>query len=487
MLQLPDHEKRIFPPTEEQVAILDACRSTSDNLLIGALAGAAKTSTLVRIAAALPSTPIMCLAFNKRIATEMKERLSSNCSAKTLNGLGHQIWWQSLGKKLTIEEDKMYNILSFLVDELQGQQKSEAFTLFSETLKACKEAKTAGYIPKVFGNEKRLMTEADLFAWMDEEPTALQEDLIIKASTISARQAFEGRIDFNDQILLPVVYPVSFEKFSPPLIMVDEAQDLSALNHAMLRKLVRRRLIAVGDPRQAIYGFRGAHENSMELLREVFSMQEYALTMTFRCAKSIVEEARWRAPAITCPETAQEGSVTHHLSKWDEDLLPRNAAVICRNNAPLFALALRLMKAGRMPQILGADIGKGLLKVMKKLGGDATTSADAETILNEWANEKLGKSRDPSRIHDQVECIRVFLDQAPTLSGAIAFAQHLFSSEGPIKLMTGHKSKGLEFDHVFILDRGLIRMNQDQDRNLLYVMQTRAKLTLTYVNLEDFQ
>ncbi|MCL5460465.1 ATP-binding domain-containing protein, partial [Loigolactobacillus coryniformis] len=56
---------------------------------------------------------------------------------------------------------------------------------------------------------------------------------------------------------------------------------------------------------------------------------------------------------------------------------------------------------------------------------------------------------------------------------------------GPIQLMTGHKSKGLEFDNVFILDKQLLR-EEGQDKNLLYVMQTRAKETLTYIYLNDF-
>lgn len=476
-----------YPPTDEQALILEAARKTPDNLIIQALAGAAKTSTLVRLGRALPSTPILCLAFNKRIAVEMKERLSSNCSAKTLNGLGHQIWGHHVGlRNLSLERDKVYNIFSALVEELKGGDKEEAFALFSETLRAINEAKTAGYIPKILGNETRLMNEDELFAWMDEAPTSLQQELIVRASIISAEQAHRGKIDFNDQILLPTVYPVSFEKFSPPLLMVDEAQDLSALNHAMLRKLVRRRIIAVGDSRQAIYGFRGAHGNSMELLRETFSMQEFTLTLTFRCPKSVVEEARWRAPAIRCPETQDEGEVKT-LGEWDETSLPHNAAVICRNNAPLFSLALRLMKCGRMPQILGADIGKNLLKILKKFGEGSLPQAEVFDKSEEWRELKLTKSRDPGRIHDQAECLRVFAEQAPTLSGAIAYAEHLFNSEGPIKLMTIHKSKGLEFDHVFILDKGLIRLKQDQEKNLLYVAQTRAKKTLTYVKLEDFQ
>jgi DNA helicase-2/ATP-dependent DNA helicase PcrA len=94
--------------------------------------------------------------------------------------------------------------------------------------------------------------------------------------------AMKGDCDFNDQVLMPTIFHGAFPRY--PLILGDEAQDLSALNHATLRKLVgKRRLIAVGDPCQAIYGFRGAHEESMSLLREEFDMRELPLTISFRC------------------------------------------------------------------------------------------------------------------------------------------------------------------------------------------------------------
>jgi hypothetical protein len=64
--------------------------------------------------------------------------------------------------------------------------------------------------------------------------------------TDSIRLAYEGQIDFDDQIYMPTLFGGTFPRF--PLVMVDEAQDLSPLNHAMLEKLVTSRLIAVGDP-----------------------------------------------------------------------------------------------------------------------------------------------------------------------------------------------------------------------------------------------
>lgn len=50
-------------------------------------------------------------------------------------------------------------------------------------------------------------------------------------------------------------------------------------------------------------------------------------------------------------------------------------------------------------------------------------------------------------------------------------------------LLTGHGAKGLEFDHVAVLDGGWDRVNPDEDpdapRRLYYVAMTRARMTLT--------
>ena len=85
----------------------------------------------------------------------------------------------------------------------------------------------------------------------------------------------------------------------------------------------------------------------------------------------------------------------------------------------------------------------------------------------------------------------MFARAAPTLSGAIAFAEFLFAQGGTISLMSGHKSKGLEFETVYHLDPFRVPSKyatsedaMDQELNLLYVIWTRAKLNLRMVTLD---
>ena len=74
--------------------------------------------------------------------------------------------------------------------------------------------------------------------------------------------------------------------------------------------------------------------------------------------------------------------------------------------------------------------------------------------------------------------MRVFGEHGDSLGQAIGYAEHLFKQDGTIRLMTGHKSKGLEFDNVIWLDPWLLDMTAEQDMNLAYVIGTRSQNSL---------
>src|SRR5271165_3457781 len=122
--------------TEEQTAIIDAARGTKDSLLISALAGSAKTTTLEFLAKYMPLVPMLSLAFNKRIATEMEARLPGHVLCKTMNAIGHKTWCQAIGKaRPTLDSAKNKRLLFEEIGSLPRADKAEAFSLFSETLR----------------------------------------------------------------------------------------------------------------------------------------------------------------------------------------------------------------------------------------------------------------------------------------------------------------------------------------------------------------
>lgn len=472
-------------PTDEQAAIVEAAQSSDRNLLVSALAGAAKTSTLELIAQALPDTEILALAFNKKMATEMQERMPRNVKAMTLNALGHRTWMDATGRRLKINSSKTYELANELVRSRPSAEQSVLWETFAELIRIIDFGKACGYIPSGhFDRAKRLMDNDEFFGHLEQRLSPVEEELIIEASLQSLNMAMKGDCDYNDQILMPTVFHGAFPRY--PLVLVDEAQDLSALNHAMLRKLAKRRVICVGDPCQAIYGFRGAHEESMSLLREEFDMQELPLTISFRCPQEIVKHVRWRAPQMKWPEWAKVGEV-RTLSSWTSDTLPDDAVIICRNNASLFNIAIKLLKTGRSCELHGRDVVASITKVMRKFGGHDLPQHTVLEKIETWLAVEMEKNkvRAHDRLRDRAKCMKVFAVEGATLGDALAYAQHLSQLRSPLKLMTGHGAKGLEFDHVYFLDQHLIGKDE-QEPNLRYVICTRARETLTYIRTEDF-
>jgi DNA helicase-2/ATP-dependent DNA helicase PcrA len=478
-------------PTPEQQAIIDFAKIASQSLLINALAGAAKTSTLVMIANALPVQPILSLAFNKRIAEEMKKRLPGHVDSRTLNAVGHRVWGTATGKRLIVDTRKTGDIAKAVIADLSRAERAAFYdeSDFDSLVKAVGAAKMQGYVPGGF-HVKGLIDKDEWLETFEEEPSAVIINLIETVLRRSIAAAYEGGIDFDDQIYMPTLFGGTFPRF--PLVMVDEAQDLSPLNHAMLRKLVTNRLIAVGDPWQSIYAFRGAMTSSMARLRETFDMHEMTLSVSFRCPRRIVERAWFRVPFMKWFDGAEDGSV-ERLDDWGAGNVPDGAAIICRNNAPLFRTAMDFIKAGRGVQVVGADIGPGLIKILRKLGPETLTKEQTDAAIDRWEAERLAKSRAKGSIHDRADCLRVFSSFGTSLGDAIAYAEHLFKASGPIQFLSGHKSKGLEWDVVYHLDPWRIPSTYassqeeiEQELNVRYVIETRAKRALFLVDAENF-
>lgn len=466
----PSFDNTSYEPTPEQSHILSLAASGNSNLMINAYAGTGKTATLEMIERAVTTTPILYLVFNKRNQQEAEQRMLSTTRCKTLNGLGHGIWAQAVAKrKLSIPKNKCADILRGIINEAPKKEKDILWDAFWEVLDGVGMAKALGYVPiGAPAHVKSLCTQSDFHARLDQKPDDLVSDLIDAVLRISIKQAYDGLIDFNDQLYMPALFGGTYPRY--PLVMVDEAQDLSPINHAMLNKLCKHsRVIAVGDPFQSIYGFRGAVQSGMQILRERFNMVESSLSVSFRCPEAIVLNARWRVPEFKFFKSGGHVEVLKTLSFAD---IPEGATILCRNNAPLFKLALRLLVGKRSVEVAGAEIGPKLIATMKKMGPDDMSQASLLSAIDDWLNEKLAKGSTSAA--DMAECMKAFAEFGATLSQAIIYAEHLFAQQGSIKLMTGHKAKGLEWNHVIHIDPWLIGVDE-QELNLRYVIQTRSK------------
>lgn len=476
---------------DEQLAIFAAARDTDENLLLEALAGAAKTTTLVELSKLLRGNTLS-VAFNKRTAEEMARRMPEGVDCRTLNSLGHRVWGQHLGKRLQLSDGKCHRAMLEEIEAAPSEEREHLYETLADLRNFIQGAKNHGHVPDNIAAELGtkcvpLMSDAEFFEMLPEEPSDAQADIIMKVLRRSFREALAGTIDFSDQLLLPTVMRCSFPIFSN--VLVDEAQDLSELNHVMLSKMAKKRIIAVGDSLQAIYAFRGAHQEGMPLLADRFGMTTLHLSTTFRCPKAVCDHVRWHATRIKVWEDNPNNPGTvDRLAAWDISDIPEGSAVICRNNAPLFRFAIRMLKAGRRPHVWGRDVAASLVKIMENLGAPNMQRADAMAALSVYQAEKERKMKKASAkkaLAERVDCIQVFLTSAESLGGAVALAKNVFASEGKVDLCSGHKSKGNEWQQVFFLDEDLLG-DEGQELNLRYVIATRAQRQLTYITTDGF-
>lgn len=502
-----------FTPTGEQVAIVNAAKNTDDNLMIVAMAGTGKTSTLGLISEVLPCRPTLALAFNVKIKKAMEAIFPAHFTVKTMNGLGHAAWGKAIGKRCGVDPDKIGKIL-------KGILKAEAIRTeeddFSIALQLVRKARVLGLVPE--GTRGTVLVRDDSDGWEQIadacylDPTEHQVYLARRVLHEAIKQSYQGNIDYDDQIYMSALFGGVFEKF--PSLLGDETQDLSPLNHIQIRKSAAGRLIMVGDPRQAIYAFRGADSSSMDTLRGLRdNWQDLPLSTTFRCPKAVVARQQDHAPGYNAAPSNAEGEVFFQpQTPWKlDDLAPNgNAAILCRNNAPLFAAALRLIRRGIGCTLMGSEIGKALITLSKKVLPDDAASAElCMALVNEWRDGEVSKARANEKeervalITDKAEClIAVMENSSAKTAGEIRRTLMTMFEEKSLRftLATGHKAKGLEWTTVVHLDPWRIPSKyakqaladghpapMNQELNLRYVVETRTMQKLVLADLETME
>lgn len=499
-------------PTEEQLAIIEAARASNSSLMISALAGCAKTSTLTMLAPVLPTRSVLALAFNKKIATDLESVLPSHFTVSTMNSLGHRAFASATGRRLLVDASKISKLVTALSKSLGGFPDDE----WANLRNMVNRARVSGIIPQKFPQSRKALLADDSWGWetvADSLSLELTEDLLRNSREILSQSidlALQGTIDYDDQIYMSVLFSGLYPKFHT--VLVDEAQDLSPLNHLQLKKVCGSRLIVVGDPRQAIYAFRGADGASMEKIRALRpDWLDLHLTTTFRCPQVIVQRQLTHAPSFKAAPSAPIGELKdlRELEDgWNIPGLVKPDAVLCRNNAPLISLAFKLIRRRIGITMLGRDFGKSLITLVKKICGSDLSKIvdDCGREVAEWQEKeiRLARANDKEervdRIRDQAESLFAVMESADILGDVLKLLDELFSdSKGQIILSSIHKAKGLEWPVVLHLDPWRIpskwaRLARDdgdevpyqQEMNLKYVCETRAKHTLILADLETF-
>lgn len=295
-------------PTEEQKTVIDAVM-TGQNVLVPALAGTGKTSTLVSLAKRMkteqPDKNLLYLAFNASAARDAERRFAglNNVEVVTLDGIGKRWIEESRGK--------VGKRFSSRIDVINAGNKKKQSTVPEETfvpLNGRAIAKQLGLKTQVVdGREmsgddiaKLAINAVKQFEISSDGQIGLQHFLDNKGKPIPP-DAMPGNIldianmhwkdksgDDGTSIIqfntLNKMWALSEPDFSEKgwgtkgpkdLVLYDEAQDLNPVwNAAAAGQSVQN--VFVGDPNQAIYGFRGA-VNELDSIAE---RSEYVLPIT---------------------------------------------------------------------------------------------------------------------------------------------------------------------------------------------------------------
>lgn len=277
-----------FMPSPEQSAFFEALTQTSANLQLQAAAGSGKTTTIVQAVKLLPpGLLVKFLAFNKAIADELSVRLPQSCQVKTFHAEGYAAYGRHLGKRPKLDGDKTYSLLKNILREW-----AELSVYRSFVTKLVSLAKNLGLSSNaIYDDWKEIVVNYNLFL---EEKSASESRAIAIAQEVLTKSIAKAPevIDFDDMLYMPLVTACRFDLCN--YIFIDEAQDTNSVQATLLSRMLapNGRLIAVGDPNQSIYGFRGAGANAMDDLRDAFKMQTLPLSVSYRCAKAIVTKAQ---------------------------------------------------------------------------------------------------------------------------------------------------------------------------------------------------
>ena len=361
-------------PTAEQVRVIEAPRRP---LLVVAGAGSGKTETMsMRVLWLLANHPdltpasILGLTFTRKAAGElgdrlrerirllsrelpqMRERLDEDPVTLTYNSFAERIVSEH-GMRIGIDPD--FSMLSEAGALDMMTQIVEAWPtdldddlspagVVGRILHLAGEIAEHGYTVEGarqalegFGWELEIVGDSNKAARDLHQANQRRIAFLGPIEAYQKRKREMGLLDFSDQLVLatrivrevPSVRAALREEFRA--VLLDEFQDTSVIQMELLSTLFGDHAVtAVGDPNQAIYGWRGASASSLETFLERFQTgapeegQTLTLSTAWRNDVSILEAANRVAEPLREVASYQEGK--EQLNAQSPVLVPRLGA-----------------------------------------------------------------------------------------------------------------------------------------------------------------
>lgn len=458
-------------PTEEQERIV---QSGARALVVEAGAGAAKTTTLGLYAAARPRTRILYLAFSKSIQLEAAARMPSNVTCRTT----HSIAWRKAVELFGNEAARR-------VGKTYGSSVSRAFR--------CAPLAAMGALQTVqnwCGSLDDQITTAHV-------PAEIAERMASPGTLVELARSVWARMCRRDggELRMPHDGYLKLLQMDEPVLRghdeigVDEAQDLNLCTYDIVRRQSGG-LMLVGDSAQQIFTFRGS-ANALEMHQADERLQ---LTRSFRFGAGIAQMANALLGHFKPDTTLRIVGAGRAQTRLSVDT-NRAFAVLARTNAMVFEEAVAFLGTSRRYHFVGGTDGYRMEKVLDAFylwSGDSGLIRDP--YLRSFSSfdelQQLAEDAADPELRHLVRVVEDYGSRVPALVDQIK-SRHVdlgkkdWATFDGIFFSTAHKSKGLEFDQVWLADdfmkffedgRELTADDVDQaDVNLLYVALTRAR------------
>lgn len=259
----------------------------------------------------------------------------------------------------------------------------------------------------------------------------------------------------------------------------------------------------VGDnilTHNCIYGFMGSSIDNFNKLKNLPNTEVLTLPVSYRCPKKVVELASTKSTLIKPFEEKEDGVVRYGML----DEVQQGDIVLSRNTRPLIYAYLYLLESGKKAVVVGKEIEKGLVKLVERCEAPGfeefydNLDQEMKRVRDELLILGHKNLNDHPRVVDLDEKINVLCLLLKNCSSPSQLTQKIreifVSDKKAIKLMTIHKSKGLENDRIFMIMKyegvkllpskyANKKWELEQEDNLEFVGYTRTKKELVLVNL----
>lgn len=497
-----------------QLDIFNKIENGNSNIVVNAVAGSGKTTTIVEACKRLnkPSEKVQFLAFNKSIATELKTKLSGYACVNTLHSFGYSILTKlfntSRYHKVFTNNNKYFKYLQKNIFDMSSciNREMDNITIFN----ACKTVKKIFDLARVnlieyedINSLERLCDIYNIFPKYDEIYVA--NELLKNAYTMPSDLV----IDFTDMIVLPLAYRKHIPTFD--YVFIDECQDLNTAQRTLMLCAAKGgRFIAVGDRNQAINGFCGADCTSFDSICKLPNTIELPLSVNYRCGTNILKLAQEIVPQIQPCNNAISGDIEHYTT-LSRSLFHKGDMVLCRKTAPLVSLCFKLLENGITAVIKGSDIAEAMKEIIKR--ANVSSMQELKTWIQSEKNSMAKEIADYLKVSvdvakktkkyvilsDRLNCIEnMCVNSVSNVSDIKSYIDRMFDEKNvknAVVLSTAHKSKGLESDRVILMIPNQFPLTfknkkqkpweLEQEMNLKYVAITRAKKELIMLDMNE--